>query len=333
MNRALFRRLLLPASIVAVIILAHTGAWWWLTNRMEAETEAWQAARRAEGYVVSAGVPARGGWPLRAEVSLPDVTLATGQPGAADALAWQVPALRLVFTPWQPTDITVEIDGTQSVRAGAAPPLVVNAEQSTILIPLTEAGQAAGAVMRAHGISLLLPGGAVEAGQLWLTLRPAEMQLSLSTLTLPIRNLPFGGSIASLYLHARSSVPLPPQRDLAAALAAWRAAGGQLSLDDVSLRWGPLDAGGNAQLGLDGAMQPAGSGTLHLTGYAEAIEALVRAGTITRNDARVIGTLLGLMSRSEAGKPPEVTLPVTLRDRTLATGAIPLLRLPALDLP
>ncbi len=72
-------------------------------------------------------------------------------------------------------------------------------------------------------------------------------------------------------------------------------------MDDLALRWGTLDVRGHADLGLDAAMQPEGSAAVQMTGFAEVIDALARSGAITRNDARVAATLLGLMARPGAG--------------------------------
>jgi hypothetical protein len=329
-----FRR---AAAIVGVLlglaVLADTVAWWWAAGRIEAEAAAWQVARRAEGYSVTTGTPSRAGWPLRAELLLPGVTFGTGEPGSATAVTWRADQLRLVYAPWHPWQVAAVLDGPQSLQLGQAPPVTVLAAHFDVLIPLDAAGQAAGVVAEAHGLTLPVGGSSLAAETVWLRLQPMDAQLSAQSVTLPAKTLPFGGSIASLNLRARSTVPMPPGKDPAAVLAAWHDAGGKLVVDDVALKWGPLDAAGTATLGLDDALQPAGNGTLRLTGYAEVIEALVRSGAISRSQARVAGTLLGLMSRTEPGQPPSVELPLVLRDRLLSTGAMPLLKLPPVALP
>jgi hypothetical protein len=319
--------------LLGLIVLADTVAWWWVAGRIEAEAAAWQAARRAEGYSVATGAPSRAGWPLHAEVLLPGVTFATAGPGSATAITWRAEQLRLVYTPWRPWQVAAVLDGPQSLQLGLAPPVTVLAAHFDVLIPLDPAGQAAGVIAEAHDLSLPVGGGSLAAGSVRLQLQPQRGLLSVESLVLPVKTLPFGGAIASLELRARSTVPIPPGQDPAAALAAWHGAGGKLVIDDVALKWGPLDAAGTATLGLDDALQPAGNGTLRLTGYAEAIDALVRSAAISRSQARVAGTLLGLMSRTEPGQPPVVELPLGLHDRLLSTGAIALLKLPPVALP
>ena len=74
-----------------------------------------------------------------------------------------------------------------------------------------------------------------------------------------------------------------------------------------------------------------GNGTLHMTGYPSAVEALVRAGTISRNAARVVTTVLDMMATST--NPAIVDVPLGLKDGSLAMGAIPLVRIPPITWP
>ena len=101
----------------------------------------------------------------------------------------------------------------------------------------------------------------------------------------------------------------------------------------AALQWGPLDVRGTASFALDQSLQPVGNGTVHITGYAKAVDALARAGIITRNNAKVAATLLGLMSHQGSDGVPQADLPFTVHDGLVMAGAIPLLKLPALALP
>lgn len=323
----------LLASLALLLVAADTVAWWVLTGRMLQAFADWQQLRVAEGVAVMTGPPARAGWPFWAEVILPDVTLATDAIGQPDALGWQTAQLRLVYAPWHPAQVDMQLDGPQTLRFGSARPVMLTTAQVRAHLPLDASGQAQGVVITGRGLSLPLPGGLVGIDALTLRLRPTDVFLSATDATLPGRSLPFGGTIASLDLHIRFPAALPPWRDPASVLAAWRKNGQRVLVDDLALRWGPLDVRGSASLGLDAAMQPEGSGTVKLTGFMEGVEALARSGAITRNDARVAATLLGLVARPGAGEGAEADLPWTLQDRTLSVGAIPLLRIPALAVP
>jgi hypothetical protein len=321
------------AGVVAVVLAIDTGGWWVITNRMEAEVADWKQAQTAAGFVVQAGAVRRGGWPFDAELILPAVTVATDTPGEPDSVAWQCDALRLVYAPWLPETLTFLVEGKQAVRLGAAAPVDVSVGRLDAHLPLNAAGQAEGFVAAARDVAVPVSDGPLRIGALSVRVRQLDAFVSASDTTVPGPTLPFGGTIASLDFHVRASGPIPLRRDVASALAVWRDHGLTLAIDDLILRWGPLDLRGSASLGLDGAMQPAGSAQVQLTGFMEVIEALARSGSISRNDARVAGTLFGLMSRPGASDVAEADLPLTLKDRTLLVGAIPVARLPVVVWP
>jgi hypothetical protein len=126
-------------------------------------------------------------------------------------------------------------------------------------------------------------------------------------------------------------LPGPARAAPSALAAAWAQAGGKIVVDEASILWGPLDAQGHFTISLDSALQPVASGTLHMSGYHAAVEALVRAGTIGRNAARVTTTVLDMMATST--DPAIVDVPLTLHGGSLAMGAIPLLRIPGITWP
>ena len=325
--------MIMLAGLVVLLLGGDTLAWWLVTDRIASEFDTWRQALTAEGGVILAGAPSRGGWPFQAELLVPAVTVATATPAGPGTLAWQAGQVRLVYAPWHPTTLDMLVEGAQTVRIGNAAPVTLSAQRVDVTIPLNASGQADGIAVRARAISVPLAAGALQIDSLAVRLRQADAFIAATAATVPGRNLPFGGTIRSLDLHAHLTGAVPPLRDPAATLAALRDGGQILSIDGLALVWGPLDVRGNASLGLDAALQPAGTASLQLTGYAEAIDALARSGAITRNDARVASTLLSLISSQGAGEVSQAELPLTLKDRTLSAGAIPLLRLPALAIP
>ena len=157
--------------------------------------------------------------------------------------------------------------------------------------------------------------------------------MTAERLAIPGTTLPFDGAIDSLSARLHVTMPILLLPDPAQTATAWMHAGGRLIVDQATLHWGSLDARGTGSGGLDATLQPFATGTLHLTGYAEAIDALARAGTITGNDARVATTLLGLLARPVADGPLAVDMPLTLQGGKLSMGMVPLLRLPTLVWP
>ena len=325
MNRR-FRFALIIIALATVLLAADTAAWWCITTRIMAQAAAWQQARRAEGAVITAGAAMRAGWPLTAAAVLPNVTVAIGGP---DGLAWQASRVRLVWQPWRPGQVAVVLAGPQTLRFGEAAPVQLAAGRLDAEVARDDASVR----VSAESVRVTLAAGLVAADTVRLEWQGGGMRLALTGLALPGHALPFGNTVARLEVHARSSQPFALPLGLAAALARWRDSGGQLMLDEVSLQWGALDAGGHATLGLDGALQPEGAGTVTLNNFTEAIDALMRTSAITRNQGRLAQTWLGLLSSSGPDGAPQAALPFTVRGGVLSVGAIPLLRMPALTLP
>jgi len=107
--------------------------------------------------------------------------------------------------------------------------------------------------------------------------------------------------------------------------AAWQEGGGAVSVSDALLKWGPLTLTGQAQLGLDSRLQPAGKGVADVSGAAAALDALVDGGVVQPGMAATAKAVLGAMAQLPGGD--KVRLPFVLRDNTVSVGPIPLARL------
>ena len=110
---------------------------------------------------------------------------------------------------------------------------------------------------------------------------------------------------------------------------AWRDWGGALSVHDVHLEWGPANLRAETRLGLDQNLQPQGKGSATVTGWSQTVDALAAGGTIPAGMAQTVKMVLGLMAPGVSGQDT-LTLPLTLKDRTLSVGKIPLTELRAI---
>ncbi len=326
-----WRRIALATTLPILLLLAaDTAAWWWLTGRLLDETASWQAQRNAEGYNVTLGPATRGGWPFLAAATMPDVTAATYPAGSA---SWHADGVRLEYTPLDPHIVSVFLLGTQTVQAQGEPPVTLSAHRIDLRVPLDPAGEAAGLRLDARDVSLPMGASALVVQSLSARLDGVAADIVAAGVTLPGPALPFGGALDRFELQARSSIPLPPLRDPAQAAATWQQAGGRLEVSHAVLRWGPLDGTAFGTITLTPALQPAGTATLQLAGYADAADALVRAGAVNRNQARVVTAVLGLMARRNAAGVSEAEVPLTLADSVLRLGAMPLARVPPIAWP
>lgn len=314
--------LLAALCAILILVLADTAIWWVVTGRMAGAALAWERARQAEGYTVMARPPARQGWPLRAGLLIPAVTLATDTPGQPDAAVWQAGDVRLVLSPADPGVMSVLLEGPETVQLGAAPPVPISAALLDVAIPL----DGSGARLAAH--SLMLGGASVRT----LTVQVAGLAVDVTAEGIVLGSTPLG-LVDQAHLTASTSAPLPPLRDPASAARAWRDAGGVLTISQVAATAGTLDVSGSATMQLDQALQPSGSGTMRIAGFKEASDTLAKAGVLTRSQAQVAVTLLTLLARPGPGGALVAELPLRLDGGVFSAANMPLARLPALAVP
>lgn len=341
----------LAAVAVAVVTLAttHAAAWIWLTGELRDGVAAWAALRRAEGWQVGHGPPARGGWPFAVALTVPDVALrraGTGWQAETVALTLAWPGLdRLRVAPAGRQ--ALELDGT--VMPMAAEGLVADLPLGRDALGI--AGLPRDAALRAERLSLDLPAGPVALAALRLDLassdglRPGDPLAALrgmaASLTLPpaLAALPglavLGPRLDRLSLDVAVSGPWPGLSGSPSARAArWRDGGGTLELRGLAFGWGAANASATATFALDAVLQPAGAGTLRLAGGAAVLEAAREAGMIGRREVATAQMLLAMMQRvPPEGGPPRLEVPLVLEQRTLVLAGLTLLRLPGLAWP
>jgi hypothetical protein len=165
--------------------------------------------------------------------------------------------------------------------------------------------------------------------------KSAQFRISAETVGLaPAARLPLGGSIASFALEGSLTGKLPDSGNVTRWAKVWRDGGGSVDVSHMSLAWGPLGVTASATLALDDQLQPMGSGSAKLVGYAETLDRLASTGVLTRSAAIAATAVLSLMAgTSDSDEPSSVEVPLTLQYRTLSIRQVPLVRLPELDWP
>jgi hypothetical protein len=159
---------------------------------------------------------------------------------------------------------------------------------------------------------------------LHLTAEIAEMDLPPGT------RAALGRRIESLVVTAVITGRLA-RGPLIQALEAWRRDGGVIEVERLALNWAALGLDADGTIALDANLQPMGALTARIAGFRETVEALVAAGNVRPRDGLTAKIVLGLLARTpEGGGRPRITAPLSLRDRQLRIGPVPLLRLPAI---
>lgn len=336
-------------ALLACIGGLHGLAWLWLVQRLEEGVAAWVAQRRAEGWTVQHGVPARGGWPLAATLLVPEVALRQG------GLGWEARQVSLTLAPRSIDRLTLGADGPQVLDLGGQR-IPMTTEALAVTLPLDGRGYAVSglprdAVLGAARMRLDLPAGALEVVAPRLELAAGEgrgpedpllrLRGAAVTVTLPraLAAMPglavLGPSLDRIAFDLLASGPWPGGAGAPTARATrWRDGGGTLELRELGIGWGAARLGATALLALDAGLQPAGEGTLRLAGANAVLEAAQAAGMIGRREVTAAQLLLTLMQRTPPeGGPPQLEVPVVLERRRLSLGGLALTQLPALPWP
>ncbi len=347
------RATLIGFAALAAGAVLWSAAWLVIADRLESGVEGWVRDRRAEGWTATHGPVAVAGFPLRwrARIERPRLSRARGAPPGG--FFWSGPWIELGWAPWAVRIVTLRSAGAHELgRAG----------DDGMRFRLAAAGITgrlgfgdSGAVERIDvgGDAIVLtPPGALAGGKpfrvnrmvLRVNLRPdaaptpgtpapsLALEIDILGLTLPktVRTA-LGHTIGRIAGQATVMGTIPAGRP-AAALTAWRDQGGVVEISRLSLGWGALTVKGSGTLALDIGLQPIGAMTARIAGYAETIDRLSAAGTLGRGQGLVAKLALGVLARTpEGGGRPEVEVPVSVQNRMLTVGPVPLLRLPRID--
>ena len=355
-------------AVPIVLLAAETIYWRIAAERLRSGYQAWVIEQVARGWNVESGPPSIGGWPRSAVVTLPNLTLRHAGPHAPGNVNLALAELNLSVALVDPTTLALSLDGPVHVRAAELPDMIVSGENTVATVPLRPKGPPSVA-LHARGLRLQPATGAwhvmvgllnaqaefpdaeiadpVAPGQA----KPAEIgdsvapgqakpaasfSVSSEAIALPaVVRWPLGTNISSLSADGTLTDPSQSGRqDVRQWAEAWRDAGGSLKITHLAMGWGPLGLTSSATLALDDQLQPMGSGTSRIVGYAETLDRLAAAGTLTRPAATAAKAVLSLMAAtSDADQPSSVDVPLTLQYRTLSMRQVPLLRLPEVDWP
>lgn len=336
-------------ALLVLLVAADVAYWNWAANRMRDGIRTWIADRTAEGWHIKTGPMTIGGWPNTVVAHLPDVVMThdpAHQPGAFPApVRFDSGAVSLLVSLFQPTTLTLTLQGEQRIEIADAPPLLVAGDALDARLPLTSPsvreitfsgrGVRVGPAAKTWLARIGTIDGRVGLADTEAGAAAIDFTSSANTIDLPAGpKYPLGPSITHLSVGGTLNGPFPPGGALAASASAWRDGGGSLEVKEAVLDWGPLHLTSTATLALDDQLQPMGSGSAKVSGYQEALDRLAASGVLTKSAATVAKAMLSLLAGTGTGdSPSEVEVPLTLQYRTLSMRQVPLVRLPELDWP
>lgn len=331
--------------LVAVALTAAAGhalLWRWACGRLEEGFAGWAASRRAEGWRVEHTALSRGGWPLAATLAVPEFRLEGGAEILPGGMDWRPEALVLRVSPARLDRLVVEMPGRHRLRLGGAA-LSFSAEGLDVALPVEASDVPREAAAAAQRLRFDTPGGATEIRAAALVFdaraggdKPATaLRVSAADATLPPGSPGadrLGRAVERIGVDLLLTGSVPPGRDPVRRAAAWRDSGGVLEVRALDARWGEAAATASGTLTLDGALQPAGAGTLRLAGGEALLDAAGNAGLLPPLHAAAARVALRALSRPPPdGGPARAELPMALRNRSLSLGGVPVARLPAWD--
>jgi len=326
-------------AVPAFLCLADAVLWLWATHALAAGLDRWGAQLRAQGWTVQDGGRTAGGWPLAASLAVTDAKIEGGEQAVPGGMSWRATRVVLTVSLASPGTLSVSPEEQQFVRVSHTPPIIFHADRMEALLPLL-GGAAQQAALSAQGITGGISGShhpqdvRIDSLRVHIATHPgkagglaAELTLRAEQIGLPdIGRWPLGAVVAAAGASVEIYSPkLPDHAPAPVEAAAWHAGGGSVVLRDTLLKWGPLTLTGQAELGLDDRLQPAGKGMADVSGAAAALDALVGGGVLQPGMAATGKAVLGAMAQLPGGD--SVRLPFKLRDNTLSVGPIPLARL------
>jgi hypothetical protein len=330
------------ASVSILLGLAAlVGGWvlWWhvAAGQLAKSIDLWIAAREADGYKIDAARDPIVGFPFRLRTRIAAPAAAAGD----GSWSWAGPDLAIDAPAWSPLSIAFAMPGAHRVSTEGHRYDVQANEAGGVLL-LARDGRLERLTLTAKRIS------AQEEGKPTATIdslhaelgEPAHdeaapvpvslsFELAVETVALPPdAAVALGPQIDRIELTGRVEGP-PPRGFDAAALSAWRDAGGAIDLDSVTLAWGPLKLTGNGSLSLDESLRPLAAASTEIQGAPEALQALAEAGLMKTNDAQLAALGMALLADGEG----RVKLPLTAEDGELSSGPIKLATLPPIVRP
>ncbi len=342
------RRLLAAAALLGVLLAAaYAGYWFWAAGRAAQAMAEWEAQQEARGYTIELGKPEIGGFPGRARTVFAEPRIA-----APGGWRYSGPSLAARADPWKPFEFEIDLTGRH--RFDGAGPGARAAELALALasgrsrVALNGKGRVDRIFLETGALQAelsegALPPTAVSAERLSASLGPLrrgdgerpeslDFRIDLGGLILPDQvEAVLGQEIERLEIDATLMGRLEAgggAEERAAALAAWRNAGGMVQVHRLVLSWGPLYAEARGSLTLDPAFRPSGKLRARFHGLDQLVDRLAEAGLLEAKQARAARGVLALMgvgaSRRGSGA---MSLPVNLRQGRLYLGPLAVARL------
>ena len=333
----------LGLAIIGVLLMiagGYTSYWFIIAGQIERGVIAWAQSARSDKIEISWQKLRITGFPETFQIELAAANLRDDALTPSPEL--RIPTVSATARPWDFADwqLTAREGFNADIAASnehAAAKLSVQTADGVVSIA-QEGGW--NLWLRAHNANLeAVSRILVNSADGWVIAPPeparqhSEPLLTLAVsarqVTLPVGIEPFGDVIDEFDLGAAVRGAIPNGR-LPEALAAWRDAGGTIELDNLRLRWGPIDAMASGTMALDRELQPIGAFSGGIEGYDQILTMLVQRGQLRAGDASLARIALNMLAKAGADGKPEIRTAFTIRDGQMFLGPARLGRAPRL---
>ncbi len=306
--------------------------WHVLAGEAQTRLESWVAEQNAQGAQASIVRVTRRGFPVLLRLELQDFAYEPARGG------WRVNTERVDLHVQMLNPAQVKFEAKAPIAFTRADGAVTSLSASALIASWrTARGALAVAGIEADNLALDDPGreGIMRARKLVLNLRPdpraaGEYQLAFDaealTLPRPVRSFEaFGLEVTNVRAaivveHGADLLDSSPQDPL----GPWRDAGGRLRFEALSLHWGPLEATGSGQGGLDEERRPQGALELPIDRPGPVFGALANGPGVEESARRA----LGLLAAGYTLSGDDIKLDVDAHSGVLRLEGLPVRQLP-----
>lgn len=347
------RKYLLFVATLVVGALLWTGGWFWFANKLRTDITAFAEAQRAEGVLLDWAELRVSGYPIRFDTTFTGPTARKTTPERD--ITWAGPDTAIRPFVEGPGVVSFRAPGQhliEVIEGGEGMSLQADAEDLQGRLSFTNHGRVNGLRGRAEPLGLVIndtvPLTLASAAFDWErrngpaapegihpdgvgdTLSVILEQIDLTRVPLePGVARTLGRTIEQFRGRIDLRGPLQPESISPESLTRWRDAGGTLEVETLTLNWGPLRIAGNGTLTVDQALQPVGAFAARISGLETLLDLLEQSGEIRPQQAAIARLALAVLTRApEGGGPPEASVPISIQDRMLSIGPVPLVQLP-----
>ena len=309
-----------PFAVVGLLFLAYFVFWRIAGNQIIAAVDEWAVEQRAQGYVVDYEQPRTKGFPFFLRVEIPDPKIKT-----PDGEAWRSHSLHLDALPYDLTRLIISPDGEQVFQSTTFGEWRINGDDLRASIARdNKRGWVFSVTL--GGVSGFRPNDDDNFSLKSLVFDLAPESKDVDTLVLSFAAADFDGTINGEALNASTleTVLFLSETTMLSSdfpEEAWRAAGGQFTINGLNAEINGATINLNGAIGLDDWLRPEGALNAQIKKPSGLKSLLQASGALSRSEANATVTALSLAAFAQGGT---INAPIKLEDGKASIAGVAL---------